>query len=196
MQQAAATLTRLRAGLALLAALAIASPRAEAQATSPPPPRAEIVEYGEYQTAPRAHLESAPDTAAGVIGRSDGSGPSVLLARTAEIAAAEGVAFGIMVGVPGLATDQTLPVTVRLDHPPITAPDGRVWRTETFPAELSAKPGLLSFCFEERWELVPGEWTYTLLHEGRPIASQRFTITLDPTRTVPSPCGGVGATVS
>lgn len=170
----------------ILLALAGLVPFAASAGAEPARPRVEILSYGEYRARPHTRLEPAPDTAAGVVGLVDDN-PD-LVARTAAIVAAPGVSFGLVVGAPGLAGGQTLPVTVRLDHPPITAPDGRVWRTETSETTLTAGPKFTGFCFDHAWELAAGEWTYTLLHESRPIVSQRFTLTVDATRAIEARC--------
>ena len=176
-----------RTGSAILAML-VAAALAPAPAGAEPAPavQVKITAYGEYRAVPHKDVEAAPDTAAGLVGLMNGNPP--LIAHTAEIVAAEGVSFGMLVSVPGLPADRTLPVTIRLDHPPITAPDGRVWRTQTSEGTLTPEPRFKGFCFDHAWELASGEWTYTLLHEGRPIASQRFTLTVDPAKKVEARC--------
>ena len=177
-----------RGAPALILALATALVPLRADAESRLPARVEIVSHGEYRTVPNVGTESAPDTSAGVIGHSGEGSHGRLIARTADIVANEGVTFGMLVAAPGFTDEHPLSVTVQLDHPPLTTPDGRVWRTETFETSLQAEPNLITFCFEHGWELASGEWTYTILHDGRPLAGQRFNVVVDPARRATARC--------
>lgn len=138
--------------------------------------RAEIVSFGEYASTPIQRVEDAPETASGLV-IVPVANPS-LLRRTTEVAAFDGVMFGLMVSVPGLAPDQTIPVTERTTTPGLRTPEGRLVHQGTHESELGAEPNFVGYCFDQGWDLVPGTWSITILHEGRALATQSFTVTV------------------
>ncbi|MBV9786026.1 MAG: DUF3859 domain-containing protein [Acidisphaera sp.] len=72
------------------------------------------------------------------------------------------------------------PLTIRVDHPRLQQPDGSASTSDSFAVPLG--PGLhyAGFDFDAPWELVPGDWIFTLSYRGRTIAEKRFTVTLAP----------------
>lgn len=110
-----------------------------------------------------------------------------LLAATATVPAAPCRSFGLIFARAGAAA---APLTIRVRHPPLHRPDGAGGSVDIF--EIPAGTGLrfVGFTFTEAWEMVAGEWEFTLLAGDRELARQRFTVLPATTAT------GCGAMVS
>lgn len=170
------------------AALLLLLPASPARAA--PPERAEIVEYGEYVAArdlgePDPALRS--DTLAGVRLSSEPH----FTTRSERVEGRYCNRFGIRFRVLPPALRK---LTVRLDHPTWTRPDGATGATDWFEVLVGAEPGFAGFSFDESWTLVPGAWTISVLDGEQVLASQRFTVT-DGDRGV-LPDGGCSVPVS
>lgn len=157
-----------------------------AEGAAPGSLRAEIVSAGEYAATPIRRTEDAPDTASGLLNVSAANPP--LLRATAEVAAFDGLMFGMVVRLPGLEPDRTVPVTVHTSYPGLRTPDGRVVHEGTYPSAIGADPKFIGYCFDRAWELVPGTWTLAVVHEGRVIASRSFTVTVGAAPDGRAPC--------
>ena len=110
-----------------------------------------------------------------------------LLAATALVPAAPCRSFGLIFAREGAAA---APLTIRVRHPPLHRPDGAGGSVDIF--EIPAGTGLrfVGFTFTEAWEMVAGDWEFTILASGRELARQRFTVLAATTAT------GCGAMVS
>jgi len=140
----------LRAGL-----LACALPVAAAAQDLPNPFLSDAVEtliHGVYCAEAPVSLETAPDTAAGVVNIV----PNLpeMRAVTTLVPAQIGVGFGVLVTAPeGGAID---PARITITHPPYPDSGIEVERWQTAIPE--GEPGLIGFSFEVESELVTGPW--------------------------------------
>jgi hypothetical protein len=96
-----------------------------------------------------------------------------LLRQTDEVPAELCRSFGLIYAETGASAGA---LTIRITHPPLRRPDGATGSVDLFDAP--ATPGLhfVGFTFDERWELAPGRWTFTILAGDQVLASHGFTV--------------------
>lgn len=157
-------------------------------------PEVHITEYGEY-VARRELDVLAPDPDAGR------TAPVVIVdaprfvERTGRIEAGPCRGFGIGFALGGLDPARTAHVTIRVTHPPMTPPDGRVREESTYPRRIGREPSFAGYSFDEPWEMVPGTWTFAVLFGDKVLAERRFEVVMPPGADAP-PRGGCAALVS
>jgi hypothetical protein len=80
-------------------------------------------------------------------------------------------------------------VSVRVEHPTLTRPDGRTSAEDRFESAVIDGVSHVGFTFEHAWEMAAGDWTIIVSIRGREIARKAFTITLPPPGAPDSDCG-------
>ena len=89
--------------------------------------------------------------------------------------------FGITFMLEGLGTGGILDITIQTRHPAITRPDGHVTTEVRYPSSVSAgRPNWIGYTFDYAYELVPGTWSFAVLHGGDVLAEQQFEVTVPP----------------
>ncbi|MGI4946603.1 MAG: DUF3859 domain-containing protein [Janthinobacterium lividum] len=89
--------------------------------------------------------------------------------------------FGITFMLEGLETGGSLDITIQTRHPAITRPDGQVTTGVRYPSSVSAgRPNWIGYTFDYAYELVPGTWSFAVLHGGNVLAEQQFEVTVPP----------------
>jgi len=143
---------------------------------APPCPEFPIVQYGTYVTAetgfkPAHRLPT---------GRQSEIGQWRLVDTTTIVRAALGVCFGMTCTVPAPLPENTTTVTVQFSLPRRgmkTPEQDKPVRQFSFPYPVD--PGgllVVTYKFEEPWEIVKGRWRITVLCGDTPVASKRFSI--------------------
>src|SRR5262245_15274259 len=144
--------------LALVAGCAAAPPSPGPLPTGPL--TVTLWEWGEYEPAPVREQAPAPATTTGHVHVLDSIAVPPLLQRTDEVRASVGVRFGIRFIVNGPPFGTVVPVRIRVLHPPMRHPSGRVTEQDEWAMEANARlPRFAGWRFEELWELVPGRWS-------------------------------------
>jgi hypothetical protein len=176
---------RLTAFFALLVLLAPASP---AQVGVGARSAVEIVEHGEYEPGPEAGKQRAPDTSRGYVGVIEATHDPRLLRSTEAIAAGIGGQFGIKLLVQGPPSVETVPLRIRVLHPPFRNPaTGELSDREEWDAEVNLGiPRFAGWSFDEPWEIAPGPWQIQVLDGEEVVAEQGFEIAA----AEPSEAGG------
>ena len=138
--------------------------------------RVEIVETGIYRVE-IAKTTQASGTATGV---QDELANVKLVSSTTTVPAQLGTKFGVRYRVVGSPDRASVKLTVIVRFPgeglrnPKTgerkAQDVTTWTRNIGAVTYSG------YSFDEGWELVPGTWTYEILHEGRKLAEHSFTV--------------------
>jgi hypothetical protein len=145
----------------------LASVPAAAQA-----PTIDITAFGEFGRMPGTSIR-APNTAKGAVQQVDGY---KLLRRTDCVVAKLGTRLGVLARQ--TLNHSYLPVAIEVKHPPITGPDGRTLVSESWTMELANTPLYTGWHFGEPHELVAGDYTIVILHDGEERARQLFRVVL------------------
>jgi hypothetical protein len=134
--------------------------------------RAEIVDFGIYTSKlvtadPKKERDVVDDIR--------------LVQQTDKITAEIGVQFGLRLKLSGTRDGERveLRVVTRFPKQGIQAPGGgKVFDSETKVEAFVGRTEYEGFAFEEKEELVPGEWTFEIYHGERKLAEKRFNVTL------------------
>ena len=103
--------------------------------------------------------------------------------------------FGLEFRAANLAPGVVQPVTVTLQHPLWTLPDGRTSTAETNTSFVSPDRWTYTgYTLEESWSLVPGTWTFVISQGPRVLASASFNVTVDAGQQPPPKEGCVALT--
>ena len=140
------------------------------------PPRIELVAHGVLSDLELVGRRDATGSSDGSIGEIAGDETVVPTEATDRIPAKLGLRFGITFVVANRGTFETVPVEIRVTHPPFELPDGRVVTVDSWPASAQGVPRATGWSFDHAYELVPGEWTIAVVHEGRVSAEKRFCV--------------------
>jgi len=173
-----------------LLGLAVAAASAEAGAAVGA--TVEIVEYGEYAPYSETGKERAPGTSLGYVGVVEATRDPVLLTWTDVVVAEVGGWFGIKVLVHGPPSFDTVPLRIRVLHPPFRNPaSGELSEREEWDAEMNIGiPRFAGWSFGEPWELVPGRWTMQVLDGDEVVAELGFEVVLSPSEVEDALAGG------
>ncbi len=159
-----------------LAAMVVLSPAGQAHAQ----PALRITGYGE-STVSRELGVRDPSTVEGdtePVRTVDGV---QIVQQTHRIEARLCRRFGISFMLEGLNAGSFLDVTIQTRHPAIIRPDGHITTGVRYPSSVSAgRPGWVGYTFDYAYELVPGAWSFAVLHGGDMLAEQQFEVTVPP----------------
>ena len=154
----------MRLAATILAVLAIAPARAEGLVN--------LSDAGLYDVSTIQHL---PD--AGSVNGSHVVATGQLIEHATHICPKLGTAFGVKFTLSEAAGVDALPVTLGIEHPPMTNYAGQNQTEDDFKGSLKAGTAFLSFwVFESQAELKPGRWHFTLSHGGVLLLDQPFDV--------------------
>jgi hypothetical protein len=89
-----------------------------------------------------------------------------------------GTSFGFCYELSGLPSDANLSVVVAVKHPTISQPERGAVNTYAFTRNLKPVNRKLFDCtgygFDHSYELVAGDWTFTVIVNGRAVLSEAF----------------------
>ncbi len=154
----------MRLAATILAVLAIAPARAEGLVNRS--------DAGLYDVSAVQHL---PD--AGSVNGSHVVANGRLIEHATHICPKLGTAFGVKFTLSAAAGVDALPVTLGIEHPPMTNYAGQNQTADTFRGSLKAGTPFLSFwVFESQAELKPGRWHFILSHGGVLLLDQPFDV--------------------
>ena len=164
------------AGLAFTVFLAPAPARAQVLAV-------EIGQAGEVEAAD-PDPPSSPPAGNNLVGSSPQS-PKRYIHLGGDITAKFCTLFGFQFRAPNLPPPLEVPVTIVLDHPLWTRPDGRTGTQERYTNVLRNSWSYSGYHLEESWTLVPGTWRFTVMFGDSVLATQSFELTVPPGQTFP-----------
>jgi hypothetical protein len=133
-----------------------------------------IAVAGTYRYRP-AVRETSPSTPNGIITRGDVE----LIEKTNLVCARIGVGFGVEYTVEGTPDGRPTELTfiTHVPSPGMLDPQGRRFDKSQFTSSVRiGEPRYRLYTFDEAWEIVPGEWVFEFLHQGRKIGETRFTV--------------------
>ncbi len=140
-------------------------------------PAGSIIEYGIYEVLkPGIVYEHKESTA----GYAEEGGNVKLVEKTTRIPLKKGIAFGFKWEARGLP-DISIKIAMRVKHPPTTRPDGTKSSgfeemLPFFPERGRVEPREDLYVLSEDWEMLPGEWTLSMVYEGKVLCEKVFTV--------------------
>jgi hypothetical protein len=97
---------------------------------------------------------------------------------------AKGTAFGFDFRIDGAPTDRPVRLTHLITHPKMKKPDGTVLERQTFDRDVTSSKGTISgslwYTLREDFELLPGEWSLSVLQGTTVLVEKRFTVSPAP----------------
>jgi hypothetical protein len=99
---------------------------------------------------------------------------------TTKVPMKKGTKFGYKWQLVGLISDQPVEIIYRYKHPPMVGPDGK--RTEGFDRSIEVQPengkveSFDGYELSEDYELVPGNWTLSILYQGKVMVTKTFQV--------------------
>jgi hypothetical protein len=89
-------------------------------------------------------------------------------------------AFGFTWSANGFNMNEKQVIIYRIEHPPMILPSGVTSTISNLSGILTTEDGRFedTFCysFEEDFEMVPGKWTVSAIHNDKVLVSKTFTI--------------------
>lgn len=140
-------------------------------------PKGSVIAYGIYDVVKAGRLQSHPATSTGKII----SQPVLRLKQsTRHIPLEKDTYFGYQYRIEYPApTGSWVKLKRIVSHPPMTRPDGgrttgsqRIIRKKVDAGAIIALDG---YAFNEKYEMVAGEWRFQLWHQDSLLLEQRFT---------------------
>lgn len=135
-----------------------------------------LVDWGTY--AGRDTGETvAEDTVEGRVHQQSGT---TLLQTGDEICAQAGTSFGIRYRLDAGIADAEWILDVRTTHPLLVAPSGRSGTTGAYQTHiLSGSQGYSGWTVRYPYERVAGDYSFSLLHDGRVMLRKTFHVAFD-----------------
>jgi hypothetical protein len=143
----------------------------------PQTPAGTVVEFGIYEVVKRGIEYEHKESTAGV---AEQGVEVAFVKRTTEIPLKKDIVFGIEWEAEGLP-DTPVKITWRVKHPRTTKPDGTVSTgfDETLPF-LPEKGRIQKrgdyYILSEDWEMLPGDWSLSVVYEGRVLCEKVFHV--------------------
>ena len=140
-------------------------------------PTATIVEFGIYEVVKKGIQYEHKESTAGY---AEEGGEVKLVETTTTIPLKKGIAFGFEWEAEGLP-NMPIKIAMRVKHPQTTKPDGTVSTGFDEMLSLYPKKGRIErrgdyYALSEDWEMVPGEWTLSMVYEGRVLCEKVFHV--------------------
>lgn len=135
---------------------------------------ARVTEAGIYQ----AQVLTGETNAAGL--KLQGLDEFKLLKSTTNVPARIGVRFGFRYEILGTPTNAPIILTMVGKHPPIkNATTGKIDTKDTYSLRSWIGRTYTSNSLDEESDLVPGQWTFEVWHEGKKLCEQSFLVVPD-----------------
>jgi hypothetical protein len=134
----------------------------------------EVLKFGIFKTeAIRTEAASGAAAGAKVVIKNQ-----KLVEPTTRIPARKGLEFGFEYVIKGQPAGDTVEVTNKYLHPPVTNPQTK----KSFSSQTTStkqkigKTAYVGYDFEHDWEAVPGEWTIQVFCQGKKVAEKSFQV--------------------
>jgi hypothetical protein len=135
---------------------------------------AKITEYGIYERG-REKIYSDPSSPSG---KSRSSSGYRLESTTQTVPLVLGTSFGFCYEISGYSMGARPKVIVRAEYPAFSRPGEATSTQHDFVRNLVPAAGVISDCsgygFDHPYELVSGNWNFTVLVDGNPMLTQSF----------------------
>ena len=138
------------------------------------PLAARVTEYGIYERG----AESVYKDVSAPSGQSREYVGFRLKSTTRAVPLRLGTSFGFCYEVSGLALGARPKVIVDAEHPAFARPGQAPTKKHQFSRSTTPAGGVLRDCtgygFDHEFELIPGEWRFTVVVDGTPVLTQFF----------------------
>jgi hypothetical protein len=98
-----------------------------------------------------------------------------------NVVLAKGTAFGFDFRIDGAPRGSAVNLTHVITHPKMRKPDGTILTKQTFEHEVTAADGRISgsiwYTLREDYELLPGEWSLSVLQGTKVLVEKKFRVT-------------------
>jgi len=143
----------------------------------PQTPTATIVNFGIYEVVESGRKYEHKESTAGY---AEEGVKVTLVKKTTDIPLKKGVIFGIEWEAQGLP-DIPIKIAMRVKHPQTTKPDGTVSTGFDEMLPFSPKKGRIKkrgdyYGLSEDWEMLPGEWSLSMVYEGKVLCEEVFRV--------------------
>jgi hypothetical protein len=132
----------------------------------------DLIDYGVYETVSK-RWELAPNTA---VGKIQIVKDKKLLQETDYIPGSAGTEFGIRYIVDGKQEGEDISILVRVLHSTLIERRIVSHANEWVRAGKIGSPTFDGWKFNSDSELIPGNWTIQIFHEGRKLAEKTFVV--------------------
>ncbi len=99
---------------------------------------------------------------------------------TTNVVLAKGTTFGFDFLIDGAPTDRPVRLTHLTTHPKMKKPDGTVVERQTFDRDITSSNGTITgslwYTLREDFELVPGEWSLSVIQGTAVLVEKKFTV--------------------
>lgn len=92
----------------------------------------------------------------------------------------KGVSFGFDFRIDGAPTNRPVRIMHVIIHPKMKKPDGTISERQSFDREVTSSNGVITgslwYTLREDFELLPGEWTLSVLHGSTTLVEKKFNV--------------------
>jgi len=141
------------------------------------PPTGKIIGYGIYKVVDQGvRYQDKKSTA----GYADRGVQVALISKTESIPLKKGVTFGIQWEAQGLP-EGPVKILIKVKHPRTTKPDGRISTSSDEIRSFVSEKGQIKnagdyYQLSEDWEMLPGEWSISIVYEGKVLCKKVFNV--------------------
>ncbi|PCJ33711.1 MAG: hypothetical protein COA75_14875 [Cellvibrionales bacterium] len=136
-----------------------------------------IEEYGIYKSVGALDTFASSGTAA----KHSTFGSYAFVKKTNKVQIAKGVSFGFVWSASGFPDIDAISITHILEHPPIITPNGETVRVSKETYYYKPVNGKIThtegYSFFDDFELVEGQYKFTVLYKGNTIVTKTFIAT-------------------
>ena len=141
--------------------------------------RAEIYDFGIYELQVKEIIIQDASNTAGYRSHVKSVKDIVHKEQTETIPLVKDILFGYRIRLHGIPEGYSVIVDVRYRHPPIIGKNGKESLGFTNTGMIKAVNGKyesgVMYRLSEDYEIVPGEWTFDVIYQGKVIATKTFT---------------------
>lgn len=134
----------------------------------------DVIKYGTYRGAVREieDMEHSPGGKRRVVNVQE------FLKATFKVPAIPGTRFGFRYVINGIPEGAEVPITIRKTYPGLRDPkrDKVIYNHKYLRIHEIGEICGTGYGFDHDWELVPGTWTFELLHKGNMLGEISFQV--------------------
>ncbi len=136
-----------------------------------------IIEFGLIESITEEPIVKTPETTSGYT-----RNPLKVhfSKKTRQVPATLGIRFGFRYLITGLPENEQVTFLKKVQHPPITKPDGTVTNGFEFEEKYTTVNGVVAimtgYGFDHDYELADGDWKIEFWYKDKKLFSETFTV--------------------